>query len=195
MKLGAVLLAAGRSSRFGQNKLLVDFCGRPMVCHALDALQALHAARRAVVCADEQVADLARASGCTVIENREPERGQAHSIALGVGATLDMDAVLLLAGDQPRLAGASLRRLAERFEASGKGIACLQDDTHLGNPAVFARRYFPALLALDGDTGAKGILRAHADDLLIVPCLRTGELADADTPQALERLHIMEEKA
>lgn len=188
MKLGAVLLASGLSRRFGTNKLLEPLCGRPMVCYALDAMRALDAARWAVVTGDEAVARLACEREMEIIRNDAPELGQAHSIALGAEAMRDMDAVLLLAGDQPLLSGESLRMLVQQFSQSGIGIACLKDGTHFGNPAVFSAEYLSELTALRGDRGAKAILRAHADDLLIVPCVRECELTDADTPQALLRI-------
>lgn len=185
MRLGAVLLAAGMSKRFGANKLLADYCGRPVLCAALDAMKALGAARMAAVVSCDETEALAKTSGCMVIRNDMPEMGQAHSIVLGVSAMRDMDAVLLLAADQPRLTGESLLRLAQAFEASGKEAACLRDETHMGNPAVFSAACFEELLALAGDRGAKGVLRAHEGSLLVVDCLYPHELADADTPQAL----------
>ena len=188
MRLGVVLLAAGMSKRFGANKLLADYGGRPVICSALDAIRACGAARMAAVISCDETAALAEAGGCEVILNDHPEAGQAGSIVLGVMAMQDMDAVLLLAADQPRLTGESLLRLKEAFEDSGKEAACLRDETHMGNPAVFSRRCFDELLALSGDRGAKGVLRAHEDSLLVVDCLYAHELADADTPQALAEI-------
>lgn len=188
MKLGAVLLAAGRSERFGGNKLLADFDGRPMVCQALAAMQCIEAERFAAVVSCGQVAELARSGGFDVLENDDPALGQAHSVVIAAEKLQDMDALLFVAGDQPLLTGESLALLVRRFAESGKGIACLADETHRGNPAVFSRRYFPALLALSGDRGAKGILREHSDDLLVVACLHENELADADTQEALEAI-------
>ncbi len=187
-KVGIVLLAAGLSARFGQNKLLADFAGKPLACHAMDAMRAVPAARCAVVTGYPAVAQLARQRGLDVIENDAPQLGQAHSIHLGVRAMEAMDAAMFLVGDQPLLTAESLRRLLDAFAAGEMGIACLQDATHSGNPAVFARRYFPALLAIEGDRGAKGVLRANAHDVLAVPCARADELADADDPAALTAL-------
>lgn len=188
MKLGVVLLAAGKSTRFGANKLLAGFCGRPMVCYSLEAAAALKPARTAVVTGCGEVARLAEGYGFEVIANNAPQLGQSHSICLGVRAMQDMDAVLLMVCDQPRLTGASLARLVERFACSGKSVACLRDGTHMGNPAVFARQCFDELLALQGDRGAKGVLRAHEDDLLVVDTVGLDELADADTPDVLAAL-------
>ncbi len=190
MKLGVVLLAAGESRRFGADKLLSPFGGRPMVCRALDLIGGLSAQETVVVARSEAVMHLAQARGYGVVRNDAPQLGQAHSIHLGLDALRDVDAALLLVGDQPRLTAASLRALLDAFARGGKGIACLQDETHRGNPAVFSRRYFQALHAITGDRGARGVLRAHEDDLLVVPCLYPGELTDADTPEALAALDI-----
>jgi len=190
MKLGVVLLAAGRSERFGSNKLLCDFCGRPLVCRALEAMKCVEAERFAVVVSSNEIADLARERGVEVICNDAPELGQARSVVLGASEMSDLDAVLFLAGDMPLLTGESLKLLVRRFEESGRGIACLADETHRGNPAVFSRTYFSDLLALSGDRGAKGILRTNQSDLLVVSCLHENELADADTPEALENIRI-----
>lgn len=186
MKLGVVLLAAGRSERFGSNKLLASFGGKPLILRALEAANALSADKSLVVTGRAEIAALAHAQGFEAIMNPDAHLGQSHSIHLGLAAMQDMDAVLLMVCDQPRLTGASLVRLAASFCASPKGIACLKDETHLGNPAIFSKAYFPELLALSGDRGAKGILKAHPDDLLVVSCVSAHELADADTPQALE---------
>ena len=189
MRLGVVLLAAGLGTRWrAGNKLLADFGGKPMVCRAMDALTELTFERAAVVTGDEQIAALAQEHGMQVVRNGEPELGMSHSIALGVFAMRDMDAVLLMASDQPLLTVISLRALIQAYEKSGKGIACLRDETHWGNPAVFGSKYFDALMALTGDVGAKSVLRENESDLLIVDCLHPHELEDADDPDALSRL-------
>ena len=188
MKLGAVLLAAGQSERFGSNKLLADFGGRPMVCRVMEAMKQIRADRFAAVVSCSEVAALAHECGFDVIYNDAPALGQAHSVVLAAKQMRDMDTLLFAAGDQPLLTGKSLERLIAGFKESGRGIACLADKTHRGNPAVFAKAYFPELLARSGDRGAKGILRAHENDLLVVPSFRENELADADTPEALEAI-------
>ena len=189
MNVGAVVLAAGLSTRFGANKLLADAGGRPLIGCALGSLCAAEGiARRAAVVSDERVAQVVREYGVQVIDNREPERGQAHSIVLAARAMRDMDALLLMAGDQPLLRADTLTRLIRAFEESGKGIACLQDGTHRGNPAIFSAAYYDRLRALTGDRGAGGLLRACEADCTVVRCALADELADADTPQALAQI-------
>ena len=189
-RLGVVLLAAGKSKRFGSNKLLADYGGKPLIVRALEAAGAVSACRTCVVTGCAQIADLARENGFDVIENSDAHLGQSHSIHLGISDMREMDAVLLMVCDQPRLTGESLVRLADAFCASGTRIACLQDETHMGNPAIFAKAYYPQLLALSGDRGAKAILKGNPDDLLAVSCVYAHELADADTPQELESIRL-----
>ncbi len=188
MRLGGALLAAGRGSRYAAarpgagNKLLAPFEGKPLVCHAMDALAAAGLSRVAVVTGEEAIAALARERGFGVVWNERPEMGQGYSVALGVSALSDLDGALLLAADQPRVSARSLRALIRAFSCGGKGLACLEDGTHWGNPALFGAPAFPALAALRGDAGAKRLLLANEGDLLRVPCAPGDSLFDADTP-------------
>ena len=188
MRLGICLLAAGLSRRFGSNKLMARFAGRRVIDYAMDAALAVDAVQRVAVVSDEAVTDAARARGLTIVRNERPERGMASSIALGAQALADMDAVMLMAADMPLLRGETLAGLVRAFAQGEKGIACLRDRTHWGNPAIFGRAYLPELAALSGERGAKAVIRMHEDDLAIVDCALADELADADTPQALARI-------
>ena len=96
MKLCVVLLAAGKSRRFGrENKLLALYHGRPMIVHALETLGCLPCARRMAVVSDERVDALAKEAGFQTVLNSEVEQGMSHSIHLGVKNAGDADAVLL----------------------------------------------------------------------------------------------------
>lgn len=188
MRLAAVLLAAGQSRRFGEkNKLLAPIGGVPMAARAMDRLVALKADFTFVVVSCEEVARLARERGVRAVRNEQPERGLSGSIVLGVQAAREeeADAVLLMAADQPRLTEASLRALVSGFRRGGCRMACLEDETHWGNPAVFSMDYAPELLELCGDRGAKAVLKRHEANVTRVLCASDGELADADDPQAL----------
>lgn len=187
-RFGVVVLAAGKSSRFGGNKLLAEFGGKTVMEHAVSLAASCGAARAAVVASDPDVIRILEAQGMEVIVNGNPLLGQAHSIVLGVSSMEALDAVLLLAADQPLLTRESLKRLIDGFTLSGKGMACLQDKTHFGNPAIFSNSYFGMLKRLTGDCGAKRILAMNADDLLIVDCIGDDELSDADTREQLEYL-------
>ncbi len=193
MKLGVVLLAAGRSLRFGQeDKLLCNMGGQTMLSRALHTLNALDADARAAVVSSEAAAGLAAAACFDIVRNTEPEAGLSRSIALGVqwARGRGCDAVLLAVADQPLLTANSLSALLTAFRQTGC-VACLADESHRGNPAVFPASCFDELLALRGDCGARGVLRAHEHELTIVRCQLPGELTDADEPGALKRLRTI----
>ena len=190
MKLAAVLLAAGRSRRFGaEDKLLADVSGQTMLARALATLSSINADHRAAVVSSREAECVTAASGFEIIRNDAPEAGLSYSITLGVrwARAQSCDALLLAVADQPLLTAQSLAELIDAFRLHG-GLACLADDTHRGNPAVFSSVYFGELLALRGDCGAKAVLRAHEDALTIVRCHLPDELSDADEPQALAAL-------
>lgn len=116
------------------------------------------------------------------ISNPEAAEGMASSIRAGVAALpAEAEGVLLLTVDQVRVEEALLRHLLDRFLGTpDQPIACAYAGT-LGIPAVLPRRLFPALLALRGDRGAKGILLQ--ENALAIPF--PGGEEDLDTPQDL----------
>lgn len=187
MRLGAVLLAAGRSRRFGrEDKLLADAGGQTMLSRALAVLLEIEADARAAVVSSEEAERIARKAGFDIVLNDAPGAGLSYSIALGArwARAKGCDALLLAVADQPLLTAQSLAELIDAYRQHGH-LACLADETHRGNPAVFSLAYADELLALRGDCGAKAVLRAHENELTVVRCRLPDELADADEPQAL----------
>jgi len=190
MKLCAALLAAGRGERFGRNKLLADFDGRPLVCRAMDLAESLRLEHTAVVTGCSEIAALAGVYGFEVIANERADLGQSHSIHLAVlwARQCSADALLICACDQPLLTGESIKRLIVGFKGRGRKLACLEDGTHRGNPAVFSSECFDQMLELSGDCGARGILEANAQELTVIRCAKENELCDCDTPQEMDQL-------
>lgn len=188
MRVAAVLLAAGQGRRFGGGKLMADFDGKPMAAAVMDTLLSVGLELRIAVVFDPKVAELAAQRRLQIIHNDQPEMGISHSIRLGLEAAEACDAVMFLAADQPLLTAQSMTKLIEEFAAHSGGLACLRDETHSGNPAVFSRAFYPALLELTGDRGAKRILTANWERVLEVDCLYPHELDDADDPQTLAQM-------
>ena len=125
------------------------------------------------------------APGVRLLVNETGAR--SRTIQLGVEAFSDCDAIVFMTCDQPLLTAESLRRLTAAFEAEPDGICALGVAGKPRNPALFARRFFEELNALEGEDGGKQVIRAHAGDVRVVEAPAC-ELADADTPQALEEL-------
>lgn len=177
-RAAAILLAAGGSTRFGpEDKLHAELDGRPLVTHAAAMISAFGFGARVAVCARATAPLLA---GFDIVINDAPERGQSHSIRLGVARALecDVDAVLVMLGDMPFIPASHLRAL---LAADGAIIA-----SSLGGqampPVLFSRDAASELLVLQGDRGARGLLRGA----VLVPG-DVAMLADIDRPSDLRR--------
>jgi len=161
--IAGILLAAGQSTRFGRQKLLEPWRGEPLVrktarCFLEADLQPLVA----VVSPDRRLVDALAGLPLTVVENAHPEQGISSSIAIGLRALPDTtQAVLIGVGDQPYLTTEAIEELVKAF-SPGRIIVPRWGD-HRGNPPVFDRRFFPELLALEGDHGGQRLITAHGD--------------------------------
>jgi len=184
-RLGAIVLAAGGSSRMGEPKQLLRLNGTSLVVRAADAALDCGADPVAVVLGSGAAQVAAEIAGRPVLAVHNPEwaTGLASSVRAGVAALLvaepGLDAVLVAPCDQPALSADALRRLAALHRATGK-MAAARYAGRNGGPAVFGRRHFVALKALAGDEGARRLLNAAPDD---TATLDLPELAaDLDTP-------------
>jgi molybdenum cofactor cytidylyltransferase len=188
MPLTGILLAAGRGKRFDPsgrlNKLLQPLPGGELVV-AASARNLLAAVPRVVAVVrpgDDQAAALLGWLGCEVRVCADADTGMAASLTLAIEHTRAAEGWLIALGDMPHVLPDTMRRLAEAI-AAGAHIAAPVRQGQRGNPVAFSARHLPLLLALDGDQGARAILRSHpvADIAVDDP----GILHDIDTPADL----------
>jgi molybdenum cofactor cytidylyltransferase len=181
----AVLLAAGLSRRFGgPGKLVAAFRDEPLALHAARAVAALPFQRHVAVCRDDDdaLALMLGRLGLAVVRNSDPVRGLASSLALGVEAAGDAEAVLVCLADMPLVTGAHLRTVVERVGPAGIVASVPARGEAPGPPAAFARERLPELRELTGDKGARHLLQGA--ELVLAPA---GTLADFDTPEDIVR--------
>lgn len=188
---GIVILAAGRSTRFGaENKLLALFEGRPILAHVLEIARG--AARGPVVVVTGHEADavgaLAAGPEFDLVENPDYREGLATSLRVGLAALPpETEAAFILLGDMPRLRPETLQRLAQQAsEQPGQEAFVPVHHGQWGNPVLVRRGLFPDLMALTGDQGARRLLEARRDRVAEVPVEDPGILADFDTRAALD---------
>ncbi len=185
-----VVLAAGRSSRMGRAKQLVEVDGELMVRRALKlalASTATHVvlvtgAYRAEV--EAAVADLvAMAAGrVRLAYNQEWEHGQAGSMQIGLAALpAACQAAVFLPVDQPFVPIALLDRLAIAWRQGARLVAPTVDGEVRGAPALFDRSVWTALRMIRGDVGGRVVLRAQADQVRSMP-VPGAWLRDVDSP-------------
>lgn len=182
-RIVGILLAAGRSKRFGADKrlhLLAD--GMPMALASARRL-AETCSRTIIVIRPEDMALATRlaAAGMETVVCDEAEKGMGHSLSRGIAASAEADGWLVALADMPYIAPASYHAVLRALH-NGASLARPTCQGKAGHPVGFSADYFPDLLALTGDQGGKAILDAHRDDLRRCPVEDPGILKDIDQP-------------
>ncbi|WP_232685927.1 nucleotidyltransferase family protein [Halobacterium zhouii] len=194
--VAGVLLAAGTSSRYGdENKLLAEAGGEPMVRRSARTLLEAGLDPVVVVVGHEQtkVRDALAGLDVAFVENPDYESGQASSVQAGVAALSDeaVDAAVFALGDMPYVDPGSVRALVAAYEAGAGSALAAGFECERGNPVLFDARHFDALAGReterrddspDGDTGGKQILLS-ADDAAVVETRDPGVRRDVDVPE------------
>jgi len=173
----------------GQDKLLEDVSGQPLLARVATSAQESQAQEVVVVLGARAAARREALSDfpCTFAVNDDWDTGMASSIRTGVVALTDqVDAALILLGDMPEVETELIDTLITSFDpAQGKDIIRpVSASGPVGNPILFGKHHFPGLMKLTGDTGAKPLIAANRDRVLDIPVNHDGVLVDLDTPEA-----------
>jgi CTP:molybdopterin cytidylyltransferase MocA len=184
--VAGLVLAAGAGTRFGGGKQLALLDGRPLLEHALAAMQSAPVKPVAVVLGSEAAAIAASVDmhGAEPIICPEWEEGQSESLRVGVDALerAGADAVVVTLGDQPWIAARAIAAVVAARGDDAQAVRATYDGTP-GHPVVLERALFPAIRALSGDVGARDVLQgARVRD---VPCDGLGGSRDVDVPSDL----------
>ncbi|MBW3565278.1 MAG: NTP transferase domain-containing protein [Acidobacteria bacterium] len=182
-RLAAIILAAGGSSRMGESKLLMKGRGDDSLLEeALATVGELPVCDVVVVDgAEPEVGAIARRRGARSVPNSDWREGIASSVRCGVAALGDdIDAALIVLADQPRIDRPDLERLIGAWRADDRNIVATRYAQGGGVPAIFARSLFRELMRLDGDEGARELIRSDSTARLI----EAGDTRDVDDPRA-----------
>jgi len=183
LPVGAIVLAAGSGTRMqGRQKLLLDFDGTPMVKHVIQAASEGGCHQTVVVYASDEIKQVVDGAA-ELVFNPDALSGMASSLQAGLRALRsDMDAALVLLGDQPLVGSRTVAALlrAWRSEGSRPAVAVAQEDSGWAPPVLLSRELWDQLFELEGDAGARQILQGHPELLDIVPA--PGRSDDIDTP-------------
>ena len=185
----AIVLAAGRSSRFGRAKLLEELDGKSLVRRALETAQCACPGNTWLVTGHtaNAIADAAAGIADHIVYNPDYESGMGTSIASGVTAcSQQADAVVVMLADQALITESHLSDLARSWSGDAGRIVATAFSGTLGPPVLFGQDFFDELSTLDGDDGAKQLLRRHA---AAVRSIRfEPAMTDIDTRGDLNRL-------
>ncbi len=186
MKTGAVILAAGKASRFGSPKQLLEFQGESLIDRACrTALEAgCDPVLRVLGGHADAIQSLPCPAGVSTLVHDGWEEGMGSSLAAGVTRLLelrpDLDALFILLTDQPLVTGDLLESM--RASSGAASIVWCGHGEAKGPPVLFGRGHFPELVSLQGDRGAKAVIARHGAVTIPFP----DAAWDIDSPEAWE---------
>ena len=188
-----VILAAGMSKRFGQPKQLAKIGHKYLTEWVLDSALASRLARVVLVVGHEHP-KIIQALGSKinhprlqVVINYRYQQGQSGSLQAGLSSIQqNFDSVMFMLGDQPRLRPGTIDFLLESFWQSEKSICVPVCSEISGNPTIFSRAMYASLMAIEGDIGAREVIRSNQEHILYVELEDAQSFIDVDTPQDLE---------
>jgi molybdenum cofactor cytidylyltransferase len=189
---GAIVLAAGASTRMGRPKQLLTYQGQSLLRRAASAaVTAVHGPVAVVLGAHaEKIYPELEGLPVWAVENPDWAEGMGASIRTGMQALLRVEpglaGVLLLLCDQPHVQASSLKALLEAHERTEAPVVASAYGEVLGVPAFFEQSFFDALLQLKGQEGARKVIVAYPEAVLAVPFPEGA--VDVDTPGDYEGL-------
>lgn len=183
--IAGLLLAAGRSKRFGADKLCAKLNGKAVIRWSVGALAPLESTYVVIPPGADAVMQALARLDVRFVVNLGRDEGMASSIRAGIAALPDdVDAVVIALADQPLAEERVTRALCDRWNVGGiAAVAPVYSDGR-GHPVLFGRACFDALRALRGDVGARAVLERLGDRVALVD-IAEATPADVDTPEAL----------
>lgn len=183
---GCVIMASGLGTRFGGNKLMADFLGRPMITWILDATENLFA-KRIVVTRHTAVETLCRQRGIDVILHELPHR--SDTIRLGIDAMDNtVSSCIFCPGDQPLLSTETLQTMLLASKQSPEYIWQLSHENIPSAPVLFPKWTFEELRHLPEGKGGNLVAKKYAPLVRFVPAINSFECSDVDSPEDLAHL-------
>jgi molybdenum cofactor cytidylyltransferase len=170
-----VLLAAGRSGRMGIPKQMLVYEGKTLLRRSAEA--ALGTDMRPVVAVvgdrhEVMETELESLKDVRIVLNSKWEEGMASSIHAGVKAVMqvdpDLDGLIIMVCDQPFVNSALLQALFKKQQETGMPVVASSYGDNMGVPVLFEKQFFSHLLLLEGDTGARKLLKERAEQTATV---------------------------
>ena len=199
-RVGAIVLAAGRSTRMGgPNKLLETISGKPLVRIAAEEALRSRADPVVVVTGHERAKVEAALAGLDLrlVHNPDYAQGLSTSVKAGLAALPpEAEAAIVCLGDMPQVTSALIDRLIAAYDPEQNALVVLPTFAgKRGNPVLWSRRLFPDLMALEGDVGARHLIGAYQEVVTEVPVENAAAMVDIDTPDGLRAAKAEMERA
>jgi molybdenum cofactor cytidylyltransferase len=170
-----IILAAGSSSRYGSPKQLLSYKGKSLLRHSVDVAveTGCHSVIVILGANCEMMRNEVNDKPVIIVENPGWREGMASSIRCGVekimNGTFRPEGVIIMVCDQPNVSSSLLLKLVEKNKETEKPIVSCSYDDNFGTPALFHQSFFPALMKLTGDKGARKLISENQDKATTVP--------------------------
>lgn len=191
MTIVGILLAAGRATRFGGDKLLAPLVdgapdvppGTPIgVAAARHLVAALPESIAVVRPGDTRLSAALSVTGLRVVECERADEGMGASLACGVAATREAEGWIIALADMPWIAASTIAKVVAALSDGSDIVAPIHRGVR-GHPVGFGRRHYAALAALRGDTGARAVI--ERERVTLIEVTDTGVVRDVDLPADL----------
>jgi molybdenum cofactor cytidylyltransferase len=123
-----------------------------------------------------------------IVHNPDFAAGLSTSLKTGLGAMpAEVDGVIVCLGDMPQVRAGMIDQLVGAFDPERGALVVVPTiNGERGNPVVWSRRFFPDLLGIEGDVGARNLFARYPEAVVEVPLSSKAALVDVDTPEALK---------
>jgi len=187
-----VVLAAGKSERFGRNKMLIDVLGKPLIRGVVE--NALNSRVDEVIVVlgymAKEIEEVLKDLPCKVVYNRNFEEGMSSSVKIGVSKiSKTAEAVLILPGDYPLVTAEDIDRVISKFRETGASIVIASYKGRPGHPILFSQKLFNEILKIsEKEQGLKAVVRKHGEEVVLAETNSPGVLMDVDTEEHFKKV-------
>ena len=166
--IAVIILAAGRSARLGSPKQLLSYRGKTLLQHTIDTALESQASPILVVLGSgkDAIKKELEQKQVFILENSSWESGMASSISCGITNLQELapesEAAILMVCDQPFVDAKLLNNLITKHKDTRQSIVASSYANTLGTPALFHQSLFSELLVLEGESGAKSLIKKYS---------------------------------
>jgi molybdenum cofactor cytidylyltransferase len=166
--IAVIILAAGRSARLGSPKQLLSYRGKTLLQHTIDTALESQASPILVVLGSgkDAIKKELEQKQVFILENSSWESGMASSISCGITNLQELapesEAAILMVCDQPFVNAKLLNNLITKHKDTRQSIVASSYANTLGTPALFHQSLFSELLVLEGESGAKSLIKKYS---------------------------------
>ena len=189
--IGCVIMASGLGISFGENKLMADFHGKPLISYILDATSGIFQ-KRVVVTRHRDIKSLCETMGIDVIFHNLPY--QSDTIRLGLEKMMDTKHCMFCTADQPLLKRDTVLALALSTVNNPRKIHRPISENIPGSPVIFPQWTYEKLLHLPQNFGGSYVIKQHPTDVQYLSGVKSYELEDIDTREDFIRLQELSQR-